>query len=175
MKLIKKILLVIVIIIAVPFVIALFVKKDYSVERQVTINKPRNEVFNYIKLVKNQDQYSKWAMMDPEMKKEYSGTDGTVGFVYAWDGEKAGKGEQVIKKITDEERLDLALHFIKPFEGTATAWMVTKPASTNQTTVAWGMKGESKYPMNFMNLFMDSMLGKDLETSLTKLKSNLEN
>ena len=173
MKLIKKILLVIVIIIAIPFVIALFVKKDCTVERQITINKPEGDVFNYIKFVKNQNNYSKWAMMDPDMKKEYTGTDGTVGFVYAWDGEKAGKGQQEIKKITENERLDLGLHFIKPFEGTASAWMTTNAASQNQTTVAWGMKGHSVYPMNFMNLFMKSMLGKDLDTSLALLKKNL--
>jgi hypothetical protein len=174
MKLFKKILLVIVIIIMIPFVIALFVSKDYEVERQIIINKPEGDVFNYIKYLKNQNYYSKWSMMDPDMKKQYSGTDGTVGFVYAWDGDKAGKGTQEIAKITERKRLDLALHFIKPFEGTASAWMTTNARSQNQTSVTWGMKGHSKYPMNFMNLFMDSMLGKDLDTSLTRLKKNLE-
>ena len=32
----------------------------------------------------------------------------------------------------------------------------------------------SKYPFNLMNVFMNSMLGNDLETSLTNLKSVLE-
>jgi hypothetical protein len=36
------------------------------------------------------------------------------------------------------------------------------------------MKGKSKYPMNFINLFMDDILGKDLEPSLTTLKGILE-
>ncbi len=36
------------------------------------------------------------------------------------------------------------------------------------------MNGKNNYPLNFMNLFMNNMLGKDLETSLTTLKSILE-
>lgn len=36
-------------------------------------------------------------MTDPNMRKNFKGTDGTVGFCYAWDGnKKAGKGEQEI-------------------------------------------------------------------------------
>lgn len=55
--------------------------------------------------------------MDPNMKKDFRGTDGTVGFVYAWDGnKKAGKGEQEIKKITEGERVDVEVRFEKPLK-----------------------------------------------------------
>lgn len=71
MRILKKILVVLAIIIAIPLIVALFVKKDYAVEREVIINKPKAEVFNYIKFIKNQGHYSKWSMMDPAMKKTY--------------------------------------------------------------------------------------------------------
>ena len=120
MRILKIILIVILIIIAIPLLTALFIKKDYAVEREITINKPKQEVFDYIKYLKNQDHYSKWAMMDPDMKKTYRGTDATVGFVSAWESDKkdVGTGEQEIKKITEGERLDFELRFIKPFEST---------------------------------------------------------
>ena len=175
MKILKIILLVVTIIITIPLIVALFVKKEYAVEREVTINKPKEEVFNYVKHLKNQDNYSKWVRMDPNMKKDFRGTDGTVGFVYAWDGNKdAGKGEQEIKNITDGERVDVEVRFEKPFEGIATAPIITEAVSENQTKVKWGMKGKSSYPMNFMNLFMDNMLGKDIEVSLNNLKNIIE-
>ena len=82
MRILKKIIIVIAILIAIPLIVALFVKKDYAIERQVVINKPKQEVFNYIKFLKNQDNYSKWNMIDPNMKKAYTGTDGTVGFLF---------------------------------------------------------------------------------------------
>jgi len=88
MKIIKRILIGIGCLIALLLIVALFIKNDYSVEREITINKPRQEVFDYVKLLKNQDHYSKWVMTDPGMKKDFTGTDGTVGFVYAWDSQK---------------------------------------------------------------------------------------
>src|SRR5436853_2020024 len=108
MKTLKKILIVIVILFAIPLIVALFVKSDYAIERQVTINKPKQEVFDYIKYVRNQDNYSVWNQRDPNMKKEYKGTDGTVGFIYSWDSEnkEVGKGEQEIVNIKDGERID---------------------------------------------------------------------
>ena len=172
------ILIVLLIIIAIPLVVALFVKKSYSVERETIIDKPRAEVFNYIKFLKNQNNYSVWAMMDPAMKKEFIGVDGTPGFVSSWESnnKKVGKGEQEIKSIQEGQRIDLALHFIKPFEGRANAFMETTALSTNQTKVKWVLNSSMKYPMNFMLLLMnmDKMIGNDLATGLTNLKMLLE-
>jgi len=175
MKILKKIIIAILIIIAIPFVIALFVKKEYVVQREIVINKPEQEVFSYIKYLKNQNNYSVWCLTDPNMKKEYTGTDGMPGFIYAWDGNSdVGKGEMEIKSITENERIDIGLRFIEPFEGTGEAYLATEPVDTNSTKVIWHMQGESNYPMNIMNLLMDSMLGKTLHDGLTNLKNVLE-
>jgi hypothetical protein len=179
MKIVKKILIALAIIIAIPLVIAIFTKKDYAVEREITINTPKPEVFEYIKYLKNQDNYSKWALMDPAMKKEYKGTDGTVGFVSAWDSDNkdVGKGEQEIKNIKEGEKIDFELRFLKPMEDNANAAMETEAVTETQTKVKWGFNGKMPYPFNFMLLVMDmdEMLGKDLETGLQNLKVILEN
>ncbi len=178
MSILVKILMVFAAIIVLVLIVALFIKKEYTVEREVTINKNKQAVFNYIKFLKNQDNYSKWATMDPKMKKEFKGTDGTPGFVSAWDSDNkdVGKGEQEIKKISEGERVDLALHFIKPFDGKADAYMSTDSISPNQTRVKWGFKSTMKYPMNLMLLFMnmEKMIGDDLQTGLDNLKGVLE-
>jgi hypothetical protein len=175
MKILKRIGLVIASLIILLLVAALFINKEYSVEREIVVNKSKDEAFSFVKYAKNQDSYNKWIMADPAIKKEFRGTDGTVGFVYAWDGNKeVGKGEQQIKNIQEGERVDFDLHFIKPFEGDANAWIITETVSENQTKIKWGMHGRSAYPFNLMNLFVPSILGKDLETSLGKLKAVLE-
>lgn len=175
MKLLKKILLVILIIIAIPLIIALFVNNEYAVQREVVINAPKQQVFDYVRHLKNQDNYSVWVRTDPNMKKDFRGTDGTVGFVYAWNGnDEAGAGEQEIKNIVERERVDVEVRFERPMEGIAQAPITTETVSENQTKVTWGMKGKSAYPMNFVNIFIDGMLGKDIETSLAMLKGNLE-
>lgn len=178
MKILKTILIAVGILIAIPLIVALFAKKDYEVEREITIDKPKEEVFDYVKFLKNQDNYSKWATIDPDMKKTYNSTDGTVGFVSAWesDNKDVGKGEQEIKKITEGERIDFELRFFEPFESTEPAYMTTESVSENQTKVKWGFNGHMDYPMNIMMLFMDfeKMIGDDLDTGLKNLKSVLE-
>jgi hypothetical protein len=177
MNILLTILSVIASIIVLLLIIALLVKKEYAVERSITINKPKQEVFNYIRSLKNQDNFSKWASMDPNMKKEFRGTDGTVGFISAWEGnKKVGKGEQEIRKITEGEQVDFQLRFIKPFPGVANAYMQTAAASDNQTTVKWGFDSKMNYPMNLMLLFMnmENMIGNDFATGLSNLKNILE-
>lgn len=178
MKILKKILITLAILIAIPFIVALFVKKDYAVEREIVINTPKSEVFEYVKYLKNQDNYSKWATMDPEMKTSFRGTDGTEGFVSAWESQNkdVGKGEQEIIKITEGERIDYELRFIEPFESNDLAYMITEEISEHETKVKWGIKGAMKYPINLMLLVMDfdKMLGDDLEYGLDKLKRLLE-
>lgn len=113
------------------------------------------------------------------MKKSYYGTDGTKGFVVAWesDHESVGSGEQEILTIIEGEKLEFELRFIKPFESTQLAYMTTESISENQTKLNWGFKGTMKYPTNFMLLFMDfeTLIGEDFQTGLNNLKTILEN
>jgi hypothetical protein len=162
------------------FIVALFVKKEYEVEKSIIINKPKVEVFDYIKSLKNQNNYSKWSLMDPNMKKTYRGTDGQVGFVYAWESknENLGVGEQEIKKIKEGELVEFELRFIKPFEATEKAYISTIAidSNSNQTRTVWGFKGHMNYPMNIMLLFMnfEKMIGDDLQAGLENLKRVME-
>lgn len=178
MKVLKKVFIVLAIIIAIPLIIALFVRKEYAVEEAIVINQPKSVVFDYIKHLKNQDNFSKWATMDPNMEKTYTGTDGTVGFISAWssDHENVGVGEQEILKITEGERIDFELRFLKPFESTQQAYMLTETVNESQTEVKWGFEGRMDYPMNLMLLFMDfeEMIGKDFQEGLQNLKTIVE-
>ena len=175
MRILKRIALFLLAVIGIILIAAAFIRKEYAVERSVLINRPASEVFNYVKYIKNQDYYHKWSMIDTNCRRNYKGVDGTEGYSVAWDSDnsKAGKGEQQITNLDEGKRIDWGLRFIKPFEGNANAYMTTADQQ-NRTVVTWGMNGISKYPMNFMNLFMDNMLGKDMEGSLQMLKANLE-
>lgn len=178
MKILKGLLLTVVGIVVLALIVALFVKKDYAVERKVTINRSESEVFDFIKHIKNQDQYSVWNSIDPAMKKTYTGTDGTVGFISAWEStnKNVGKGEQEITNIKEGDRIEMKLRFKEPFEAEDNAYMETEGMGANQTNVKWGFKGRMAYPMNIMLLFMDmeNMLGKDLQGGLEQLKVVLE-
>lgn len=175
MKIVKKILIVVAVIIALPFVIALFVKSDYLMEQEIIINKPKQQVFDYIKVLKNEENYNVWVMADPTMKKQIKGTDGTVGCIYTWDGnDEVGAGEQEIKSIVEGEKVITELRFIRPMEGIANAYVATEAVSENQTKVKYGMYGKNPYPMNFMNLFTGATMATPMSESLSRLKATLE-
>jgi hypothetical protein len=114
MKLTHKILILALILISIPILIPIFTAKDYSIQREITINKTKNEVFDFLRFLKNQDKFSKWANMDPNMEKSYTGVDGTVGFISSWKSKKedVGSGEQEIKQIIAGERLEYEIRFI---------------------------------------------------------------
>jgi len=121
-------------------------------------------------------------MMDPDMKKDFSGVDGTTGFIYAWDGNnKAGAGEQEIKNIDHGKRVDMEVRFRRPFKGIARAFMETGTvidANNYQeaTKLQWVFSSELKYPANIFLLLMnvEKTLGRDIELSLSNLKTILE-
>lgn len=178
-KALKVIGIAILLIIAIPLVTAFFVKKEYSVVQEVTINQPKQIVFDYAKLLKNQDEYSVWMKIDPNVEKTYKGTDGMAGFVSAWSSknEEVGKGEQEITGIKDGERIDYELRFLEPFESKSEAYMTFESLDSAKVKVQWGFNGKMNYPMNLMLLFMDmeGMIGKDLQDGLNNLKVILEN
>ncbi|QHS55011.1 SRPBCC family protein [Mucilaginibacter sp. 14171R-50] len=165
-------------IIVVVLVLAMIAPKAYTVQRSVIINKPRQQVFDYIKYLRNMDHYSKWVMTDPNKRMTYTGTDGTEGFNAAWDSDmkQAGKGHQTLEKIVDGERIDIRVVFIKPFAGVADTYIATQAVTEDKTTVKWAFNSSMQFPMNAMLLFinMEKMLGNDMEISLNNLKQILE-
>jgi hypothetical protein len=164
-------------IIATLLIVGLFIPKGMKATREIVINKPNAEVFNYIKHLKNQDNYSKWGSMDPSMKKDYKGTDATVGFVSAWEGnKKVGKGEQEITGIEEGKKIEYEIRFEKPFKSVAKSVMTVESASNDSSKVIWGFEGCMNYPMNVMRLFMnmEKTIGNDFSTGLSNLKTVLE-
>jgi len=177
MKLFRSIVIVLVVIIAIPLIVAVFVQRDFGVERSIQIDQPVEVVFEFVRSLRNQELYSKWEEMDPDAVKTYRGTDGTVGFVSRWEGnEDVGIGEQEIIEISENEFIKTELRFEEPFESVSYSTLYTTALTDSTTMVRWDMAGNMSYPLNIMLLFMDieKALGDDFEYGLNKLKTILE-
>lgn len=164
-------------IIALPFIAAFFVKKEYSVQSEIKIDRPSPMVFDYLKYLKNHESFSKWGKSDAHVIKQYHGTDGTVGFIASWESrnKQVGKGQQQIKKISIGKRIDFELVFIKPYSSIAHSYLIIDAVSRNETIVTWGFDSKMSYPMNLMLLFnIKKVIGKDLSSGLSSLKQELE-
>lgn len=178
MRILKVVLFSLVGLIMLLLIIALFVKKEYVVSREIKIDQRVDEVYKYVKQLKNLDNYNKWVMVDPGMKRTFTGTDGTIGFRYDWDGnDEAGQGEQEITALKENKLVEISIHFIRPFEGEAKNTITTEEIESNQTKVVSEFRSKVVYPLNAMLLFVniDDMMGKDLEVTMENLKRHLEN
>lgn len=68
MKILKKILIVLLVIIAIPLIMALFVSNEFKGENTVKINKPVQEVYDYVKYLDNQENF--WCLVSDGSKHE---------------------------------------------------------------------------------------------------------
>ena len=175
MNILIKILFVLAGFIALLLIAALFMKKEHYVKREIIVNAPKQKVFDYLKLLKNQDKFNKWAKADPDRKWEFKGTDGTVGFIISWKGNKdAGEGEKEITNIIEGKRIETQIRFVKPMVTTANVIMETESISDNQTKVSMSNAGTLNYPINIMIPIAERMFPKDMDASLLTLKDILE-
>lgn len=174
MRIIKKILIFILALVGLLLVVALFIPNEYTVSHTITINKPQKEVYDYVKTLKNQEQWSSWVLADPNIKLTYTGTDGTVGATQAWEGnDEVGAGSQTITKL-DGERIDIVLHFIKPFEGNSKAASIIKAVDANSCTHTEEFYGTEPYPKNLMSILFKKFIGEAFEKNGKNLKKALE-
>lgn len=175
---IKIILISFILLIAIVLVVALFIPKDYKLERSIIIQSPKDSVFNYIKHLKNQNEYSVWGKMDPNWKTSFKGVDGMVDFVSAWESDvkNVGTGSQTITNIVEGEFIETRLNFEKPFKAENYTQISTSAIDATNTKVTWGFNGSYPYPMNIMKLVfnMEKMIGKDFEDGLKNMKVILE-
>jgi len=176
MGIVATILLVVGGIIALLLIIALFMKKEHYVKREIVINAPTQKVFDFLRLLKNQDQFNKWATAGKQNRKEeFKGTDGTVGYIYSWSGDKsAGQGEKEIKNIIEGKKIETEIRFVKPMRVSSSVIFETEPLSDHQTKVNLINTGTLNYPLNIMIPMAEKRFPKDMDDSLSTLKNILE-
>lgn len=176
MKILKRIGIALIILLALPFIIALFIPRTYTVSVSETINQPKQVVFDYVRILNNQKKYSVWVMADPNLNPEISGTDGTVGAIQKWNSkiDDVGEGEQEITSLT-MDRMDVDLRFKRPFKGEAKAANIFQEVSENQTILTSEFYSNDSYPMNLPSyIFGRSMMKKAQTQNLQNIKRILE-
>ncbi|WP_298153209.1 SRPBCC family protein [Flavobacterium sp.] len=174
MKIVKKILIGIVVLIVLLLIVAIFIPADYTVTRMSTVNRPKQEVFDYVKSLKNQEQYSVWVMEDPKIQVTYTGVDGTVGSSSAWKSEKMGEGSQTITAVSND-KIEVDLNFIKPMADQAKASMIVDAVDANNSNITCTFYGHGAYPIGrLMSLIGKKFVGDAYEQNLVNIKKNLE-
>ncbi|MCC9606654.1 SRPBCC family protein [Blastopirellula sp. JC732] len=177
MKLVVRSVLALMVLITIPFFVALFMPREITVTRQIVIERPRAEVFDFIKLLKNQEKFSIWGTLPGERQVSIQGEDGTEGAIIAWksDDSNIGAGEQEITGIKQGERIDFLIRYTKPYAAIDSTYMQTDDIYDNQTQVTSTYITTMNYPTNLFLVFAEEMISDQVEISLERLKRILEN
>jgi uncharacterized protein YndB with AHSA1/START domain len=171
MKFLKYLLITLLTIIGIALIVAAFLPKTFHAEGKATINRPAVEVFDYVRLLKTQEQYSIWFEMDPNIQTTYTGTDGQVGGQLEWQSEEVGNGKQIIKKVTPNERVEIDLYLMDGKEANNYYYQL-KAIDSQNTEVIMAVDGQTPYPFNLMGLFFD--MNEAFQKSANNLKQQLE-
>lgn len=173
------IIYILLIIILLVLVAAMFAGKDFTVSREIVIQKSPTEVFDYIRYLQNHKNFSKWTTKKKEQQADGGGKDGRPGYIQPWHNyeERAGIGELEIKDIIENNELQLVHHYFKPVKGIGESVIKIQSTQSSGSVVRWEYTGHSAYPMNLLTsiLNMDKIIGHDLEQGLNKLNTVLTN
>jgi uncharacterized protein YndB with AHSA1/START domain len=156
--------------------LALTQPDSFHIERSVEIEAPAELVYPYLEDLHRHQEWSPWDKLDPDMKRSYSGAERGTGAVYEWSGnDKAGAGKMTIVDAQPHQRVQVKLEFTKPFEASNMVEWTLQPAAGG-CAITWSMEGPNSLPGKIMSVFidMDTMLGKDFEAGLNKLKTEAE-
>jgi uncharacterized protein YndB with AHSA1/START domain len=148
----------------------------FHIERSATMAAPPEEVFEQVNDFHHWDKWSPWLELDPNAKVTFEGPDSGEGAIFRWAGnENVGEGSMTILESRPSELVRIKLHFLKPFEDTATTDLTMTPEGDG-TKVTWTMDGEHNFMSKAMCLFMDmdAMIGGNYETGLANMKKIVE-
>ncbi|MBC8047320.1 MAG: SRPBCC family protein [Fimbriimonadaceae bacterium] len=178
MKILKTIGVILLILIIIGAVLSFIAPTKMESERSITINAPKEIVWEHICSLQKQNEWGPWKEQDPNMKVEYSGPDCAVGGHSKWtsDVKEVGSGEQEIVAVEPMKSMETKLHFLEPWESDATGWTKMEDDPAGGVKVSWGFNSRMTRPMNAMMLFMnvDKGMNEMFDKGLSNLKTMAE-
>ncbi len=170
MKALKVLLWVLGILVLLVLIVPLLFPKTYTVKRSIEINAPVETVYLIAADFDYRPKWDPWLSMDTDAEVSIIGESITVGSGYTWDGELIGSGKLTIKKLEKNKKIVSELIFLNPRPGKAdVTWTFLE--KNEITLVTWSIEGSLSYPVErLMGLFMDKMLGPDLEKGIESFK-----
>lgn len=176
MKIIKRILLVLVVLIALLTIIGFFLPSQVHVERSLTMNATPQKVFNYVNDLHNFNAWSPWHKIDSTTQYTFEGPESGVGSTMTWKSNNSdvGEGKQVIAESAPNDHVKLEMYFMendKPAYGT-----YKMEPDGDGTKFTWSLDADmgANPFMRWMGLMM-GMVGKMFDQGLADLKPIIEN
>ncbi len=155
--------------------IAAFMPREYSIEKNIIINKPVAEVMNRVGDLNFYSQWNPWQQSDPTAKSTITGEAGTSGHKYAWQGKKVGMGSLTLLN-KDNRHIHFELEFLKPWKAKAKDnWLFEEWGDGSETKITWQNSGGLPWPMaRLMGPMINKNLNHQFGVGLDNLKKMCE-
>jgi hypothetical protein len=175
MKIVKRILIGLVAVIAGIFIVAATRPNTYTVERSLKMNATPEKIFPYLISFKKGLEWSAWEKTDKDVKRAFTGPESGMGAVYEFEGEKSGHGKLSFKSIVPNELVKMDLTFYKPMQGSNDVTYSLKKEG-DETVMKYHMTGPAPIIARIIWLFadMDKFMGDKFNQSMQSLKTIVE-
>jgi effector-binding domain-containing protein/uncharacterized protein YndB with AHSA1/START domain len=141
----------------------------FNVSKSIIIEASPEKVYSIISDYHHWQAWSPWLITEADVNVNVK----TGGKEYSWQGKRTGSGEMKVVKENAPLRLDMVVHFLKPWKSTSPVWFDLKPQG-QATEVTWGMTGSLPFFMFFMTKMMTAYIGMDYVRGLLMLKDYVE-
>ena len=150
---------------------------EFRVTRSAQMSATPQQVFDQVNNLRNWDNWSPWAKLDPNASITFTGPDAGAGARFDWSGNKeVGVGSNEILESTAPESVHLKLRFVKPMKAENDVMFTFAPRG-DKTEVTWTMYGPNNFIGKAIGLIMncEKMAGGQFEQGLANMKSVVEN
>lgn len=175
MRAFKRLILGLILLMAVMAAAAFALPRHVAVERSTVINAPESDVYSYLINLKKFNEWSPWAMRDPEAHYVFSGSPEGKGARMEWNSDHSdvGSGTQEIVEVEANKSVVVALDF--GAKGVASATYTLAPSGAG-TKITWGLQTDvGNNPLTrWMGLLLDRWVGSDYDEGLANLKKLVE-
>lgn len=177
MKILKKVLIGIVALVAIIAVLGFFIPRHATMERAIDIDTHAAPIYQMLVDPKLYNEWQPWASIDPEgTTYTYEGPKAGEGAKMSWESDHSdvGTGSQEWIKCVHNKSIRTELYF-GGSEYPAYSNIVLDEFD-GYTEVTWNFEGDfGPNPFtHYFTLFIEKMLGPQYETGLKNLKSVVE-
>lgn len=162
-------------LIVTALVVAALMPGTFSIEKSIVINKTPQQTMSRVSDLNFYSEWNPWQKSDPTAKSTITGTPGTPGHKYAWEGKKVGMGSLTLRDL-DAKHIHFDLQFLKPWKSSAKDnWLFEPWNDGNQTKVTWQNSGQLPWPIaRLMGPMINKNLNIQFEQGLNNLKQMCE-
>lgn len=175
MRLLKRIAIGLLAVIAVLAIIGMTQPREIEIARSIDINAPASEIYPHVANLSANKAWSPWLGKDPETILTYGDIASGLGATMTWDSDNrdVGKGALEVTKAEENKHLTTALDFGDMGDGQAT-WDFVE--TDGKTTATWGMTTDmgAGPAGRLFGIMMKKWIAADYDRGLQNLKTLVE-